>query len=344
MTITALPTPPSRSDPGSFAARGDSFLGALPALATEINAAITSINASVSTATTQAGLATTNGAAQVSLAAAQAGLATTNGAAQVTLATTQAGLAAGSATSAADMAALATASANYKGNWSALTGALSIPASVSHNGSFWALNTNTANVTTVTPGVSGVWTQIKFGPNNLVLTYDNRANLRSATPVAGDFGVVEGLGLFVYYAGNTETDDDETCFATASGRWLLSAADPDFVYAAVDTVLFDVSAVESRTTELEDAYLKGSFVMSLTSLAAVTSTDFNYISIPGARVGDSVVVNPGGHFGNGNGDSARLSYTAYVSAQNTVTVSIRNASAASATLSASTWAVLVIKK
>ena len=36
-TITPLATPPSRSDPTNFDARADTFLGALPTLATEIN-------------------------------------------------------------------------------------------------------------------------------------------------------------------------------------------------------------------------------------------------------------------------------------------------------------------
>lgn len=45
-TITALPTPPSRSDPANFAARGDAFLGALPTFATEANAVASEVNAS----------------------------------------------------------------------------------------------------------------------------------------------------------------------------------------------------------------------------------------------------------------------------------------------------------
>jgi microcystin-dependent protein len=46
MTITALPTPPSRgSSPSTFAADADRFLAALPTLATQINAAIPSIDA-----------------------------------------------------------------------------------------------------------------------------------------------------------------------------------------------------------------------------------------------------------------------------------------------------------
>lgn len=58
-------------------------------------------------------------------------------------------------------AAIATATNStgaYKGLWSALTGALNMPASVWHNDNFWLLNANLANVTTATPGVSASWT------------------------------------------------------------------------------------------------------------------------------------------------------------------------------------------
>ena len=45
MAITALPTPPTRSDPATFAARGDAFLTALPTFATEANVLQTDVNA-----------------------------------------------------------------------------------------------------------------------------------------------------------------------------------------------------------------------------------------------------------------------------------------------------------
>lgn len=45
MTITALPTPPSRDDPANFATRADAFLGALPDFATEANALAAAVNA-----------------------------------------------------------------------------------------------------------------------------------------------------------------------------------------------------------------------------------------------------------------------------------------------------------
>lgn len=48
MTISALPTPPSRSDsPDTFATQADALLGALPQLVTEINAESDAINARI---------------------------------------------------------------------------------------------------------------------------------------------------------------------------------------------------------------------------------------------------------------------------------------------------------
>jgi len=110
MAITPLPTPPSRDDPTNFSARGDAFLGALPAFATEANAMAVEINAATEIA-------------QEAIIASQAAL----------------------------------AAANFKGNWSNLTGALAIPASVFHDDAIWLLLNNLVNVTTSEPGVTADW-------------------------------------------------------------------------------------------------------------------------------------------------------------------------------------------
>jgi hypothetical protein len=61
---------------------------------------------------------------------------------------------------AAASANTAIGAANFKGAWSGLTGALEVPASVSHAGKVWLLLADLANVATATPGVSGSWQQI----------------------------------------------------------------------------------------------------------------------------------------------------------------------------------------
>lgn len=53
-TITALPTPPSRSDPANFAARADAFLAALPQFQTEANTMAGEMNTNATSVATNA--------------------------------------------------------------------------------------------------------------------------------------------------------------------------------------------------------------------------------------------------------------------------------------------------
>ena len=127
-TITALPTPvPQRSDPTNFAARADLFLAALPTFATETNLVASEVNTNALTATAQASAAV------------------------------------GAAIAANDAKIVALAAANFKNLWSNLTGSLNTPASVKHNGRFWLLLNNLANVTASEPGVSSDWISMDAG-------------------------------------------------------------------------------------------------------------------------------------------------------------------------------------
>lgn len=63
------------------------------------------------------------------------------------------------------------------------------------------------------------------------LAYDSRATLRAMSPQADDSTIVDGLGLFTWVATQAEPDDDETCFTTASGQWLLQAPHWDLIEA-----------------------------------------------------------------------------------------------------------------
>ena len=68
MSITLLPTPPSRQDPNNFAVRADAFLGALPTFGTEANALANTVNGYQLTA----GLAASNASASATAAATSA--------------------------------------------------------------------------------------------------------------------------------------------------------------------------------------------------------------------------------------------------------------------------------
>lgn len=68
--------------------------------------------------------------------------------------------AANSADSANQASSIATSSANFEGEWSSLTGSLSVPVSVYHDGRHWNLLNDLADVTTSEPGVSADWATI----------------------------------------------------------------------------------------------------------------------------------------------------------------------------------------
>lgn len=114
-TIELPPTPPQRSDPTNFPARGDAFM-------TWFVTAWNYLSTLVPWMTSRANEVQAN------------------------------------ADTVAANAIYVASTANYKGLWSALTGALNMPATVSHNGRFWQLNQNLANVATAQPGVSAAWT------------------------------------------------------------------------------------------------------------------------------------------------------------------------------------------
>lgn len=92
MTITALPTPPSRDDPSTFASRADAFLGALPTFASEANALAADVNTDATAAAASA--------ASASSSASSATASATSATASASAASTSASNAATSAASA----------------------------------------------------------------------------------------------------------------------------------------------------------------------------------------------------------------------------------------------------
>ena len=92
MSITPLPTAPSRSDPNNFSARADAFMTALPTFATEANALQADVTAKQVTASAAAVTATTqatNASASSAVATSQAVSAAASADAASVIATTQ---------------------------------------------------------------------------------------------------------------------------------------------------------------------------------------------------------------------------------------------------------------
>lgn len=108
----------------------------------------------------------TYAAEQVTLAEEQVTLA----AEQVALAEAQVSLAEAEAVRSEDAANKSTASANLKGEWSELTGALTLPSSVYHNGLFWALLVDLSDVTISEPSESNPdWALMQTIPERLTI-------------------------------------------------------------------------------------------------------------------------------------------------------------------------------
>jgi hypothetical protein len=63
------------------------------------------------------------------------------------------------------------------------------------------------------------------------VSYDNRNLLRESISEVDDSTVVEGLGLFMWVNSKEEPDDDETCFTTLYGQWLLETPAWDLLLA-----------------------------------------------------------------------------------------------------------------
>lgn len=166
-----------------------------------------------------------------------------------------------------------------------------------------------------------------------VLPYDSRNNLRSMTPAEGDQYIVTDLGLFVFSLGSTAIDDDESCFATATGCWLIQAAGWDFIEA---WTMPRESLQEQQLAQLFAKTLTGSGISGVTSIATLTQVSFNIV-VAGAAVGNTVAVSPP------NALEARVALYARVTAANTVTVYLNNPSASTATLTSGVFNVTVFK-
>lgn len=146
------------------------------------------------------------------------------------------------------------ATANYKGLWSSLSGALAIPASVYHLGKFWTLTTSLANVSLKVPGTDAEWVSnsdnnganITSPSANVTLTATDKrlqvisptvANLSvtlpaTSTVVAGSefflmkntgdfsFNVLDSAGVFLVQIQPSQFAYF-SCSSTGGGTWVV---------------------------------------------------------------------------------------------------------------------------
>lgn len=183
------------------------------------------------------------------------------------------------------------------------------------------------------------------------LPYADRNSLRSASAADDALALVDRLGLFAFRAGSDEPDDDESCFATATGRWLLECPHWDVVDNWMRPDSFDArlgDALPGAFSGLFDARLLcGAAKCPIASVSGNSNAEFT-IGVPGAAPGDCVVVTPPAGLGSDAASTSRLGFYAWVGAQNTVTVKVMNPTASGATINSvvqnTDWSACVIKK
>jgi len=110
-------------------------------------------------------------------------------------------------------AAVSAASANFKGLWSTLTGALNKPASVKHNDRFWLLLNNLANVATSQPGVSADWTSTTAGTEITQVITTTTAAVAGVTYLIN----ATGIELDIPTTGLLKGDTFGVCLLATSG-------------------------------------------------------------------------------------------------------------------------------
>ncbi len=189
-----------------------------------------------------------------------------------------------------------------------------------------------------TVATTGSYSDLSDKPAGLATySYDSRNTLRTLTPTNGDVVVVDGLGVFRFFTGSTEPDDDESCFATSTGRWLLQAAHWDLVDSwqlpELEAIYDAITLLESRVTP---TILFATGVNTVTSVLTQSAASFS-VSIPGAAVGDAVIVTPDA------AHSVLAFIVGRVTAPGTVTVYFCNPSTSTASTFASTYTIAVIK-
>lgn len=166
------------------------------------------------------------------------------------------------ATTATSASATATATANFKGAWSGLTGALNIPASVSHLNKVWVLTQSVSNVATEVPGTSDKWLAVSVNfasPDAIGSTTPNAGTFTTLADAIGKVRAVQQSGSAKTASYTLATSDVGQYIQIGSGG---SITIPNSTFSAGDIVsLFNNTAGNiTITCSTANAYIAGTDV------------------------------------------------------------------------------------
>ena len=168
--------------------------------------------------------------------------------------------------------------------------------------------------------------------------------------VAGSAEVVliPELGLFRYDAAATDPVDGETCLATESGvgRYLIVLPDVDWLFALskkesdeLERSLSEtLPRIETLETQKKIKLLENTAELTWTAIAQAGGTQERTIPLPGASIGDGVLVVPPPALVSG------IVFGGYVKSADEVVVKCVNVTGAAITPAKAHWTVKIIKE
>lgn len=140
----------------------------------------------------------------------------------------------------AQAAQVAIASSHFKGAWSTLAGALAVPASVFHNGAFWVLLSDVADVTAKVPGVAAEWEEAQTVSQ--LPWFTASGSIAKGGPVAiNSDGTVSAPAITAAAAGASTAISPTAwygaiCYAADQDKFVLAASDGTNLKARVGTL------------------------------------------------------------------------------------------------------------
>ena len=144
------------------------------------------------------------------------------------------------------------------------------------------------------------------------IAYDSRATVRGLAPYDGQILFIESVGLMRFFASSTSVDDDETCFSTGTGRWIVECPHWDLIDAMREPD--DMFAQFPMFTTFTVAVNVPLFYTG----AAITTSQS--ITVPGVKIGDTVVMAITGQNIISTITSGDAALNCFVTANDTITI------------------------
>ena len=120
------------------------------------------------------------------------------------------------------------------------------------------------------------------------IAYDSRATVRGLAPYDGQVLFIESIGLMRFFVSSSEIDDDETCFATSTGNWILECPHWDLIDAMREPDDINQMFPQSNTFVVMVNVSFSDINLSATG----PLTQISMVTVPGALPGDTVNISP----------------------------------------------------